>query len=138
MHTLLPYLSEENIKMLMHIYRGIYFSERALALNKKQMNVCHHSQIAFRHLAVFQYLHWVSESYKSRVVHMCNSGRLYIIDQKSQVPFYLFVSFPSSLLSYSVTLPVLLHTGSAKMRQERRVLALQKTYSKVPTRKKKT
>lgn len=37
MHILLLYLSEENIKMFMYISRGIYFSERALVLNKRWM-----------------------------------------------------------------------------------------------------
>lgn len=98
------------------------------------MNVHHHSWIAFRHLIVFQCLHWVHGSYKSRIVHMCNFERPYINDQN----FHSIYLFLSHLHFFHIQLHflVLLHTGIAKMRQERHVLALQETYSKVPARKK--
>lgn len=98
------------------------------------MNVHHHSWIRFRYLIVFQCLHRVHRSYKNRSVHMYNFRRTYINDQNFH-SIYLFLSL---LHCFHIQLHflVLLHTGIAKMRQERQVLALQETYSKVSARKK--
>lgn len=65
---------------------------------------------------------------------MCNFERPYINDQN----FHSIYLFLSHLHFFHIQLHflVLLHTGIAKMRQERHVLALQETYSKVPARKK--
>lgn len=63
----------------------------------KKMNVHQSSQITFRYLTVIQYFHWVHGSYTSTIVHMCNSGRIYGNDQKSQFicyfPFYITFIF---------------------------------------------
>lgn len=99
------------------------------------MNVHHHTWIAFRYLIVFRCLHWLHGSYKSRIIHSCTFERTYINDQNFH-SIYLFVSL-LHFFHIQLHFLVLLHTGIAKMRQERQVLALQETYSKVPSRKKK-
>lgn len=95
-----------------------------------KMNVHHHSWIACRYLIVFWCLHWVHGSYKSRIVPMWTFERTYINDQNFH-SIYLFLSL-LHFFHIQLHFLVLLHTGIAKMRQERQVLALQETYSKVP------
>lgn len=63
---------------------------------------------------------------------MCNFERPYINVQNFH-SIYLFLSL-LHFFHIQLHFLVLLYTGIAKMRQERQVLALQETYSKVPAR----